>query len=167
MAIGVDMKTAAATNVAVQQKKRKRSGANTIRWRMLNADRVEVSPESREHAWKDLLIDILKNSPASSTFRTAVTKADFEYFDYNRPIIYEMKENTLLINSEFFNVALNRPTRLVTPMNVMSIHVLLAFICSLLLALVAAYVSTLSTTKTDTSAISDNRRRPEDVIRSQ
>ncbi|AXU41514.1 PIF-6 [Alphabaculovirus altermyunipunctae] len=151
---------------AQQKKKRNpRNRTNTIRWRMLNADRVEVSPESREHAWKDLLIDLLESSPTSSTYRTAVTKADFEYFDYNRPIIYEMRENTMLINSEFFNVALNRPTRLVTPINVMSLQVFLAFICSLILVLVAAYVSAQS--KSDTTLINDNRRRPEDVIGAQ
>lgn len=107
---------------------------------MLNSDRVEVSPESREHAWKDLLIDLLESSPGYEAYRTAVTRADFEYFDFNRPIIYEIKNRTMLINSEFFNIALNRPSRAVAPINIMSLHVFLAFICSLIAAVITAYV---------------------------
>jgi Per os infectivity factor 6 len=110
-----------------------------VRWRILNSDRVEVSPESREHAWKDLLIDVLEQCPRYASYRTNVTRADFENFDYNRPIVYEIKNKTVLINSEFFNKALNKPLGAVVPMNVMSVHIFLAFICSLLLAIALAH----------------------------
>ncbi|AAL01748.1 unknown [Spodoptera litura nucleopolyhedrovirus] len=109
-----------------------------IRWRILNSDRVEVSPESREHAWKDLMIDLLQTSPNYVSYRTAINRADFENFDYNRPIVYEINERNLLINSEFFNVALNRPSCVVAPLNITPLCIFLAFICSLLIALISA-----------------------------
>ncbi|AAZ67428.1 orf57 [Trichoplusia ni single nucleopolyhedrovirus] len=113
---------------------------NSIRWRMLNSARVEVSPESREHAWKDLVIDTLLASPKDDSYRTMINKANFENFDYNRPLIYDIKTNTVLINSEFLNRALNRPSGSLDPLNVMSAHVFLAFICSLLLIVLTALI---------------------------
>ncbi|AIZ48650.1 ac68 [Agrotis segetum nucleopolyhedrovirus B] len=110
-----------------------------VRWRMLNTDRVEVSPESREHAWKDLIIDTLLNAPLDSTYRTMIDKANFENFDYNRPLIYEIKDKVLLITNDNLNRALNRPVGTLSVFNIMSIHVLLAFICSILLTVVIAY----------------------------
>ncbi|AAZ38263.1 ORF-97 [Agrotis segetum nucleopolyhedrovirus A] len=110
-----------------------------VRWRMLNTDRVEVSPESREHAWKDLIIEILLDSPLDSTYRTMINKANFENFDYNRPLIYEIKNKTLLVTNENLNRALNRPVGTLVPLNIISIHVFLAFICAILLSVVVAF----------------------------
>lgn len=110
-----------------------------VRWRMLNTDRVEVSPESREHAWKDLIIDTLLDSPADSTYRTMINKANFENFDYKRPLIYEIKNKVLLITNDNLNRALNRPTGTLSALNIMSIHVFLAFICAILLTVAVAY----------------------------
>ncbi|AAF33619.1 ORF90 [Spodoptera exigua multiple nucleopolyhedrovirus] len=109
-----------------------------VRWRLLNRDRVEVSPESREHAWKDLMIDILLNSPTSNTFRTLINNANFQNFDYNRPLIYEIKDKTLLITNDNLNKAMNRPTGTLSALNIMSIHVFLAFICAILLTVAVA-----------------------------
>ena len=106
---------------------------------MLNRDRVEVSPESREHAWKDLIIDVLLNSPTDGAFRTMINKANFENFDYNRPLIYEIKDRTLLITNENLNRALNRPTGTLSAFNIISIHVFFAFICAILLSVAVAY----------------------------
>ncbi|ABM45799.1 unknown protein [Spodoptera frugiperda multiple nucleopolyhedrovirus] len=110
-----------------------------VRWRMLNRDRVEVSPESREHAWKDLIIDTLLDSPQDSTFRTMINKANFEFFDYSRPLIYEIKDRKLLITNENLNRALNRPTGTLSAMNIISIQVFLAFICAILLTVAVAF----------------------------
>ncbi|ACI47461.1 unknown [Spodoptera litura nucleopolyhedrovirus II] len=110
-----------------------------VRWRLLNRDRVEVSPESREHAWKDLVIDVLLNSPTDTTFRTMIDKANFENFDYNRPLIYQVKDKTLLITNDNLNRALNRPTGTLSALNIMSIHVFFAFICAILLTVAVAH----------------------------
>ncbi|AXU41689.1 PIF-6 [Spodoptera eridania nucleopolyhedrovirus] len=110
-----------------------------VRWRLLNRDRVEVSPESREHAWKDLVIDVLLNSPTDTTFRTMIDKANFENFDYNRPLIYQIKDKTLLITNDNLNRALNRPTGTLSALNIMSIHVFFAFICAILLTVAVAH----------------------------
>lgn len=105
---------------------------------MLNSDRIEVSPESREHAWKDLIIDTLLDSPEDGTFRTLINKANFENFDYHRPLIYQIKDRTLLITNDSLSKALNRPLGTLSPLNIMSVHVVLAFICAVLLTVVVA-----------------------------
>ncbi|AEN03987.1 ORF66 [Helicoverpa armigera nucleopolyhedrovirus] len=124
-----------------------------IRWRILNSDRVEISPESREYAWKDLLIDLLLTSPRDNNYRTNFDKANVLNFDYNRPLVYEITNKTLLINSEFFNRALNRPRAVLSPLNITSVQIFLAFICTVLLALVVAFVFP-----------SDNSLRDNDVL---
>jgi hypothetical protein len=105
---------------------------------MLNTDRVEVSPDSREHAWKDLIIDTLLDSPKDGTFRTMINKANFENFDYSRPLIYQIKDKTLLITNDCLNKAFNRPVGTLSALNIMSMHVVLAFICAVLLTVVVA-----------------------------
>ncbi|AUV65364.1 PIF-6 [Alphabaculovirus myunipunctae] len=109
-----------------------------VRWRMLNTDRIEVSPESREHAWKDLIIDTLLDSPLDGAFRTMINRANYENFDYNRPLIYQIKDKTLLITNDGLSRAMNRPHGTLAPLNIMSIHVFLAFICTVLLTVVVA-----------------------------
>ncbi|QEI03541.1 PIF-6 [Spodoptera cosmioides nucleopolyhedrovirus] len=109
-----------------------------VRWRLLNRDRVEVSPESREHAWKDLITNVLLDSPTDDTFRTMINKANLENFDYNRPLIYEVKDKTLLITNDNLNRALNRPIGTLSALNIMSIHVFFAFICAILLTVAVA-----------------------------
>ncbi|QEI03604.1 PIF-6 [Rachiplusia nu nucleopolyhedrovirus] len=108
-----------------------------VRWRMLNSARVEVTPEGREHAWKDLVIDTLLQSPTNSSYRTLIDKANFEHFDYKRPLIYDIKNKTVLINNEFLNKALNRPIGTLRPLDLISGQVLLAFICSVLLIVIS------------------------------
>ncbi|QYC92767.1 Per os infectivity factor 6 [Trabala vishnou gigantina nucleopolyhedrovirus] len=109
-----------------------------VRWRMLNSDRVEITPEDRKEAWQNLFVDILKNCPASGTYRTLINKANFKYFDYKRPIVYEISNKTLLINSEFLNKTLNRPRAVTSSLNVQSYQILLAYICTILIILLIA-----------------------------
>jgi hypothetical protein len=109
-----------------------------VRWRMLNSDRIEVSPESREHAWKDLVIDTLLESPLDGSFRTLIDSANFKYFDYARPLIYQIQDKTLLVTNDNLTKALNRPRGTLSPMNIISLHVFLAFICAVLLTVVVA-----------------------------
>lgn len=111
-----------------------------VLWRFLNTDRIEVSPEYREHAWKELVVQTLQTCPKYNSYRTSINKANFEYFDYKRPLVYEIKNQNLLINNEFLNVALNRPNATVRPMILMPAHLLMGFICAILLSVVAAFV---------------------------
>ncbi|ABI35738.1 hypothetical protein [Ectropis obliqua nucleopolyhedrovirus] len=111
-----------------------------IRWRMLNSDRVEVTPEDRQDAWQNLIVSTLNNSPVYSTYRTLINRANFENFDYKRPLIYEIGRRTLLINNEFLNRALNRPNALVAPLNVKSFHIALAYMCAVIITIIIAIV---------------------------
>ncbi|AKN80647.1 hypothetical protein [Perigonia lusca single nucleopolyhedrovirus] len=111
-----------------------------IKWRMLNLDRVEVSPEYREHAWKQLIVQSVLDCPTYNTYRTHINRANIENFDYKRPLVYEIKNRNILINNESLNKAMNRPHTTVRPMNITSIQIILAFICSVLLSIVVAFV---------------------------
>ncbi|AGR56815.1 pif6 [Hemileuca sp. nucleopolyhedrovirus] len=111
-----------------------------VKWRMLNSDRVEVTPEDRKDAWQELIVDILTKSPRYATFRTMINRANFESFDYKRPIVYEISSKTLLINNEFVNKALNRPRTVIAPFKLKSFQIVLAFICAILITLIAAFV---------------------------
>jgi hypothetical protein len=113
---------------------------DSIKWRILNEDRVEVSPEYREHAWKDLILTLARSSPQKSTYRTLLDKANFDTFDYHRPLIYEIGSENLLVNNEPLNKALNRPIVSAVSLTIKSVDIFLAFICFVLLTVVAAYV---------------------------
>ncbi|AHH82644.1 PIF-6 [Buzura suppressaria nucleopolyhedrovirus] len=110
-----------------------------MRWRMLNSNRVEVVPEDRKDAWQQLVIKILKACPRYGTFRTNINKANFENFDYKRPLVYDVGERTLFVNSEFLNKALNRPRSTVTAFNIRSYQIALAFICAILIIVITAF----------------------------
>ncbi|QHB21726.1 pif-6 [Artaxa digramma nucleopolyhedrovirus] len=124
-----------------------------VKWRMLNSDRVEVTPNDRQEAWQNLIINILQTSPNYNTYRTMVNKANLENFDFKIPIVYEVKNKTLLINNEFLNKALNRPRTMVSPLNVTSFQIVLVFICALLLIVIADI----------TAHINDNDNRAVDL----
>nr|AJR20354.1 orf-78 protein [Lymantria dispar multiple nucleopolyhedrovirus]AMO27576.1 PIF-6 [Lymantria dispar multiple nucleopolyhedrovirus]AQQ80099.1 hypothetical protein [Lymantria dispar multiple nucleopolyhedrovirus] len=113
----------------------------SVRWRFLNSDRVEVTPEDRKHAWVDLLAAEMQSVPRYDAFRTNVSRSNFEHFDYKTPIVYEIAARTVLINNEFFNKILNRPRHAATPAVIRPIQIFFAFICCVLLSIVAAYVS--------------------------
>ncbi|AIU41299.1 pif-6 [Sucra jujuba nucleopolyhedrovirus] len=110
-----------------------------IRWRMLNSNRVEVVPEDRRDAWQRLIVEVLDASPSYSTFRTNINQANFNKFDFKRPLVYDIGEKTLYVNSEFLNKSLNRPRSTITAFNIKSINVLYVFILAILLIVVAAY----------------------------
>ncbi|AKR17357.1 PIF-6 [Urbanus proteus nucleopolyhedrovirus] len=111
-----------------------------VRWRILNTDRVEVVPSSRKRAWRKLIFAVLKRSPDDSNFRTLINNANFKHFDYNSPLIYEVKSKNLLVTNENLNRALNRATLTSSIMNIKSIQIYLAFISTILLVLITAFV---------------------------
>ncbi|ACO53513.1 unknown [Euproctis pseudoconspersa nucleopolyhedrovirus] len=109
-----------------------------VKWRMLNADRLEVTPNDRKEAWQDIIVNVLLTSPNDSTYRTMINKSNFENFDYKRPIVYEVSNESLLITNEFLNKALNRPRSVIAPINVKSYQIVLVFMCALLLTVITA-----------------------------
>lgn len=106
---------------------------------MLNSDRVEVVPEDRRDAWQQLIVKVLKECPRYNTFRTQINKANFENFDYKRPLVYDVGNRTLFVNSEFLNKALNRPRSAVAAFNIQSNQIALAFICVILIIVITAF----------------------------
>lgn len=113
---------------------------DSVKWQILNADEIEVSPEHRSLAWRELIINVANNTPLDNTFRTMFQKADFENFDYNTPIVYNVKTKTLIMYNERIRAALNRPTRFNDrTINVNTSHILLVFICVLLLSVIGVF----------------------------
>ncbi|AGA16219.1 hypothetical protein [Thysanoplusia orichalcea nucleopolyhedrovirus] len=115
----------------------------SIRWQILNGDEIEVSPEHRSLAWRELIINVANNTPLDNTFRTMFQKADFKNFDYNTPIVYNLKTKTLTMYNERIRAALNRPVRANDQtINVNIVHVVLLFICIILLIVLAVFSNT-------------------------
>ncbi|AKN81049.1 Per os infectivity factor 6 [Lonomia obliqua multiple nucleopolyhedrovirus] len=107
---------------------------DSIKWQILNAKEIEVCPEHRSLAWKELIINLANSTPLSYTFRTMFGKADFENFDYNTPIVYNVETKTLIIYNERLKAVLNRPFQSNDrTININIAQVLLVFICIALL----------------------------------
>jgi hypothetical protein len=112
----------------------------TIRWQISNGDEIEVAPEHRSLAWRELIINVANNTPLNGTFRTMFQRADFENFDYHTPIVYNVKNKTLIVYNERIRAALNRPRRFnEQTINVNFLHVLFAFICIALLSVLVVF----------------------------
>ncbi|AAK85625.1 hypothetical protein [Epiphyas postvittana nucleopolyhedrovirus] len=112
----------------------------TVRWQLLNCDEIEIAPEYRALAWRELIANVAYNTPLNYTFRTMFQKADFENFDYNTPIVYNVKNKTLIVLNERLKAALNRPVqRNNRTVNVNTAHVFLIFILVVLLTVLVAF----------------------------
>ena len=113
---------------------------DTIRWQILNANEIEVSPDHRSLAWRELILNVANNTPLDHTFRTMLKRVDLENFDYNTPIVYNLKDKTLKVYNERLRVALNRPVSFNNQtINVKIAHILLVFICVVLLCALAVF----------------------------
>lgn len=112
---------------------------DTIRWQVLSSDEVEIAPEHRALAWRELIANVAYNTPLNYTFRTMFQQADFENFDYNTPIVYNVKNKELTVLNERIRAALNRPVRYSDrTINVNASHVFLLFILAVLLTVLVA-----------------------------
>jgi hypothetical protein len=112
----------------------------TVRWQLLGSDEIEVAPEHRALAWRELIANVANGTPLDFTFRTMFQKADFENFDYNTPIVYDVKNKTLIVLNERLKAALNRPVRRSDrTINVNTAHVFLLFILAVLLTVLVAF----------------------------
>nr|ALR70684.1 hypothetical protein AGNV_094 [Anticarsia gemmatalis multiple nucleopolyhedrovirus]ALR70841.1 hypothetical protein AGNV_094 [Anticarsia gemmatalis multiple nucleopolyhedrovirus]ALR71472.1 hypothetical protein AGNV_094 [Anticarsia gemmatalis multiple nucleopolyhedrovirus]ALR72257.1 hypothetical protein AGNV_094 [Anticarsia gemmatalis multiple nucleopolyhedrovirus]ALR72414.1 hypothetical protein AGNV_094 [Anticarsia gemmatalis multiple nucleopolyhedrovirus] len=113
---------------------------DTVRWQVLSSNEVEVVPEHRALAWRELIANVADDTPLDYTFRTMFQRADFENFDYNTPIVYNVKNKELMVLNERIRAALNRPFRRSDrTINVNTVHVFLLFILVVLLTVVVAF----------------------------
>ncbi|ABI13851.1 hypothetical protein AGNV_094 [Anticarsia gemmatalis multiple nucleopolyhedrovirus] len=113
---------------------------DTVRWQVLSSNEVEVAPEHRALAWRELIANVADDTPLDYTFRTMFQRADFENFDYNTPIVYNVKNKELMVLNERIRAALNRPFRRSDrTINVNTVHVFLLFILVVLLTVVVAF----------------------------
>ncbi|BAC67306.1 hypothetical protein AhnVgp055 [Adoxophyes honmai nucleopolyhedrovirus] len=111
----------------------------TVRWRILNTDKIEVVPDDLDTAWKNIIFKVIKDSPTYASYRTHINKANFENFDYKSPIIYELKTKQLLVTNEPLKKALSfkPPTLFNKILFDFSLNrLLLIFICSILLIII-------------------------------
>nr|QNN89322.1 hypothetical protein [Spilarctia obliqua nucleopolyhedrovirus] len=114
---------------------------DTIRWQILGSDKIEVAPEHRALAWRELIANVAYATPLNYTFRTMFQRADFENFDYNTPIVYNVKTKELLMLNERIRAALNRPVHYNDrTINVNTAHVLLLFILVVLLTVLVVFL---------------------------
>ncbi|AAP29846.1 unknown [Choristoneura fumiferana multiple nucleopolyhedrovirus] len=114
---------------------------DTIRWQVLSSDEVEVAPEHRALAWRELIANVAHDTPLEYTFRTMFQRADLENFDYNTPIVYNVKSRELIVLNERIRAALNRPVRRSDrTINVNTAHVFLLFILAVLLTVLVVFL---------------------------
>lgn len=82
-------------------------------------------------------------------------KADFENFDYNTPIVYNVKTKELIVLNERLRAALNRPVRHNDrTINVNSAHIFLLFILAVLLTVLVVF-----STRRDTRHVAAKTRK--------
>ncbi|ABF50320.1 unknown [Antheraea pernyi nucleopolyhedrovirus] len=113
---------------------------DAVRWQLLSADEVEVAPEYRALAWRELIANVANGTPLDFTFRTMFQRADFENFDYNTPIVYNVKNKELIVLNERLKAALNRPVRRSDrTINVTTAHPFLLFILVVLLTVLVVF----------------------------
>ncbi|AJD09243.1 hypothetical protein [Condylorrhiza vestigialis mutiple nucleopolyhedrovirus] len=113
---------------------------DTVRWQVLSSNEVEVAPEHRALAWRELIANVANGTPLDYTYRTMFQRADFENFDYNTPIVYDVKNKELIVLNERIRAALNKPVRRSDrTINVNTVHVFLLFILTVLLTVVIAF----------------------------
>ncbi|AHD25573.1 ac68 [Choristoneura murinana nucleopolyhedrovirus] len=114
---------------------------DTVRWQVLSSDEVEVAPEHRALAWRELIANVAHDTPLEYTFRTMLQRADLENFDYNTPIVYNVKSRELIVLNERIRAALNRPVRRSDrTINVNTAHVFVLFILVVLLTALVVFL---------------------------
>ncbi|AAC59072.1 unknown [Orgyia pseudotsugata multiple nucleopolyhedrovirus] len=113
---------------------------DTVRWQVLSSDEVEVAPDHRALAWRELIANVARDTPLDYTFRTMLQRADLENFDYNTPIVYNVKRKELIVLNERMRAALQRPVRRSDrTINANTAHVFLLFILAVLLTVLVAF----------------------------
>ncbi|QOD40066.1 pif-6 [Matsumuraeses phaseoli granulovirus] len=62
-------------------------------WQIVDRQYIEVIPNERENAWKDIIILILKSTPQS--YRKGIRAGVLEHFDFKQPIVYDLKRKQI------------------------------------------------------------------------
>ncbi|ACZ63582.1 PrGVORF96 [Pieris rapae granulovirus Wuhan] len=93
-------------------------------WQIVDRQFIEIMPNERERAWKDLLILAFRNTP--QTFRKNVRQGLLEHFDYKQPIFYDLKRHEMGLATKSVLDALNPPnealfdSRLISPLSIVT-----------------------------------------------
>ncbi|ABC61227.1 unknown [Choristoneura occidentalis granulovirus] len=103
-------------------------------WQIVDRQYIEVIPNERENAWKDLLILALRTTP--QTFRSNLRKGLLDFFDFKQPIYYDLERRQLGISTESVINALTPPrkamfnSKLISPLSIVTgfILVLLSYL---------------------------------------
>nr|AUF82053.1 per os infectivity factor-6 [Cryptophlebia leucotreta granulovirus] len=103
-------------------------------WQIVSRQYIEVVPNERKNAWKDLFIMMLSKTPQA--YRKNLRRANLENFDYKQPIFYDLKRKQLGLATRDILQSLDPPSdavfdsSLISPAVVVSgfIMILLSYI---------------------------------------
>jgi hypothetical protein len=79
-----------------------------------------------------------RESNINPTVRTGLRKADLEYFDFNRPILYSTSEERLLIPNDQISMAMAEPYENVAAANYGPRFLFIGFILSMAIVLITS-----------------------------
>nr|UYX49732.1 pif-6 [Darna trima granulovirus] len=106
-------------------------------WQIVDRQLIEIVPNEREDAWKDLFILMLRNTP--QTFRKNINTALLKHFDYKQPIYYNIKRQELSLATKSVLYGLNPPSKpifaskLISPTVVVAGFILIVLSCLLII----------------------------------
>ncbi|AAK70774.1 ORF114 similar to AcMNPV ORF68 [Cydia pomonella granulovirus] len=87
-------------------------------WQIVNRQYIEIVPNERESAWKNLLLLSLRSTPRA--FRKNIRMATLEHFDFKQPIYYDLKRKQLGLSTMSVLEALDPPSNSVLDSSLIS-----------------------------------------------
>nr|AJA91737.1 ADOR97 [Adoxophyes orana granulovirus] len=99
-------------------------------WQIVDNQLIEIVPNDREDAWKDLFLLVLRNTPRSC--RKYLRLGTLIHFDYKQPIYYDLKTRRLGLMTDEVLQSLNPPrpayfnSRLIRPISIVCCFILIA-----------------------------------------
>ncbi|AIS92107.1 hypothetical protein [Erinnyis ello granulovirus] len=97
---------------------------NKYNWQIVDKQYIEVVPNERRSAWKDLFITILRHTP--QTYKKNLRKGTIEHFDYKQPIVYDIKNRTMGVATQSVLEAMNPPnqpmfnSKVISPLSILT-----------------------------------------------
>ncbi|AMF83856.1 pif-6 [Cnaphalocrocis medinalis granulovirus] len=87
-------------------------------WQIIDGKYIEVVPNEREMAWKDLIVLVLRLTP--QTYRSNLRLGTLQYFDYKQPIVYDLNRRQLGLSTNSVLNALQPPRKQLFDSSVLS-----------------------------------------------